>query len=189
MRHLLVNPKYKELWGKSYTKELGSLAQGMPGVSKGTNIIVFIHREDIPPNHKRDITYTRVCVNYCPEKEDPNHTPVTILHYPGNCSTPTVDMITVKLHLNSVISTKNARNCTIDLKDFYLNTPMDRPEYMRMKISDLPPNFIKAYNLINLATNDGTIYIKIQKGMYGLPQAGILTQNLLEKCLNQHCYS
>jgi hypothetical protein len=40
-----------------------------------------------------------------------------------------------------------------------------------------------------LATNDGTIYIKIQKGMYGLPQAGILAQNLLEKCLNQHCYS
>jgi hypothetical protein len=23
MRHLLIDPKYKELWGKSYTKELG----------------------------------------------------------------------------------------------------------------------------------------------------------------------
>jgi hypothetical protein len=54
-------------------------------------------------------------------------------YYPGDCSTPTVDMITVKLHLNSVISTKNARHSTIDLKDFYLNTPMDRPENMRMK--------------------------------------------------------
>jgi hypothetical protein len=51
---------------------------------------------------------------------------------------------------------------------------MDRPEYMCMKISNLPPNFVKAYNLIDLATNDGTIYIKIQKGMYGLPQAGTL---------------
>jgi hypothetical protein len=75
-------------------------------------------------------------------------------------------MITVKLHLNSVISTKNPCYCTINLKDFYLNTPMDRPEYMHMKISDLPPNFVKAYNLINLATNEDTIYVKIQKGMY-----------------------
>jgi hypothetical protein len=46
---------------------------------------------------------------------------------------------------------------------------------MRMKLSNLPPNFVKFYNLTNLANNDGTIYIKIQKGMYGLPQAGILS--------------
>ncbi len=67
--------------------------------------------------------------NYHQEKEDPNHTCVTVggnlLHYPGGCGTPTIDMITVKLHLNSVVSTKNACYCTIDLMDFYLNTPMD----------------------------------------------------------------
>jgi hypothetical protein len=93
--------------------------------------------------------------------EDPNCTQVTVggnlLHYPGDCSTPTVDMITVKLHLNSVILTKNACYCTIDLKDFCLNTPIDQPEYMCMKISNLPPDFVKAYNLINLATANGTI--------------------------------
>jgi hypothetical protein len=69
-----------------------------------------------------------------------------LLHYPGNCGTPTVDMITVKLHLNSVMSTKNAHHCTIDLKDFYLNTPIDCTEFMRMKLSDLPLDFIKLYN-------------------------------------------
>jgi hypothetical protein len=111
-----------------------------------------------------------------------------LLHYPGNCGIPTVNMITVKLHLNSVISTKNACYYTIDLKDFFLNTPMDRPEYMRMKVSKLPPNSIKAYNLKDLANDDSTIYVKIQKGMYGLPQAGILAQNLLKKQLNQHGY-
>jgi hypothetical protein len=42
MKHLLVNPKYKEVWGKLYTTELGCLAQGIPGVSKGTDTIVFI---------------------------------------------------------------------------------------------------------------------------------------------------
>ncbi len=33
------------------------------------------------------------------------------------------------------------------------------------------------------------IYIKVQKGMYGLPQAGILAQKLLEARLNKHGYS
>jgi hypothetical protein len=42
MRHLLVNPKYKELWGKSYMIKLGCLAQGIPGISNCTNRIVFI---------------------------------------------------------------------------------------------------------------------------------------------------
>jgi hypothetical protein len=57
MRHLQVNPKYKELWGKAYTKELGCLAQGIPGVSKGTDTILFICRKDIPHNRKQDVTY------------------------------------------------------------------------------------------------------------------------------------
>ena len=48
MRHLLTNPKYKDVWGKSYTTELGRLAQGIPGVSEGTNTIVLITRKEIP---------------------------------------------------------------------------------------------------------------------------------------------
>jgi hypothetical protein len=66
-----------------------------------------------------------------------------LLHYPGNCGTPTVGMITVKIHLNSIISTKIARYCIINLMDFYRNTPMDQPEYMRMKISNRPLNLSK----------------------------------------------
>ncbi len=89
---------------------------------------------------------------------------------------PTVDMVTVKLHLNSVISTKGAHYCTIDLKDFYLMTPMTCPEYMRKKIKDLPEEFVTMYNLTDKATSDDFVYIKIQKGMYGLPQAGILVK-------------
>jgi hypothetical protein len=178
MWHLLVNPKYKELLGKYYTKELGRFAEGIAGVSKGTNTFIFICRKDIPHDSKCNIRYAQVCVNYHPEKEDPNCTQVTVggnlLHYHGNCGTPTADMITVKLYLNSVISTKNAGYwCTINLKDFYLDTPMDQPEYMRIMISNLSPNLVKAYNLNSLATNDGTIYIKKQKGVYGLPQVGI----------------
>jgi hypothetical protein len=101
---------------------------------------------------------------------------------------PTVDMVAVKLHLNSVISTKGACYCTIDLKDFYLMTPMACPEYMRMKLKDLPAKFVELYNLTNQVNFNGYIHIKIQKGMYGLLQAGILAQELLGKRLNKHCY-
>ena len=47
MRQLLCNPKYADLWGKSYTKELGRLAQGIPG-TKGMDTIVFIKYDKIP---------------------------------------------------------------------------------------------------------------------------------------------
>jgi hypothetical protein len=160
MRHLLVNPKYKELWGKSYTTELGRLAQGIPGISKDTDTIVFITRDEIPFTRLKDVTYGRVCINYCPEKDDPNRMRLTIggnrVNFPRDCSMPTVDMVAVKLHLNSVILTKGARYCTIDLKVkvFYLMTPMTHPEYMHMKIKDLPEDFVIMYNLADKATSN-----------------------------------
>ena len=77
---------------------------------------------------------------------------------------------------------------TIDIKDFYLNTPMARPEYMRLKIDDMPDNVIKQYQLREKATKDGYVYFEINKGMYGLPQAGIIAQQLLEKRLNAAGY-
>ena len=90
-------------------------------------------------------------------------------------------MLTVKLLLNSVISTKGARCMTIDIKDFYLNTPMKIFEYMRLKMKDLRQNFIDKYNLHAKATPNGYIHLEICKGMYGLPHAGIIAQELLEK--------
>ena len=73
---------------------------------------------------------------------------------------------------------------SIDIKDFYLNTPMARPEYMRLKIDNILDHVIEHYNLREKATKDGYVYVKISKGMYGLPQAGIIAQKLLEKRLN-----
>ncbi len=168
-----------------FTKELACLVQGIPGISKGTNTIIIIKREEIPANCHCNATYVRICVNYCPKKKDPNCTQLTVggklTHILGNVSMPTVDMVTVKLHFNSVISTKGARYCTIGLKDFYLNTPMVWPKFMRMKLKDILPKFVKINDLKKIAAPNDTIYIKIQKGMYGLLQAGILAQNLLKE--------
>ena len=62
----------------------------------------------------------------------------------------------------------------IDIKDFYLYTRMNCYEYMRLKITDIPDEIVKEYKLDQKVTTDGYIYTEIQKGMYGLPQAGII---------------
>ena len=67
----------------------------------------------------------------------------------------------------------------IDIKYFYLNTPMSLFEYMRLKLADLPEDIIEHYNLRKNATKDGYVYLEVRKGMYGLPHAGILAQKLL----------
>ena len=107
---------------------------------------------------------------------------------PMGCGTPTADLLTVKLLLNSVISTPGAKFMTLDLKDFYLNTPMERPEFLRMKIDHFPQDVIDHYNLKNMVNDKGYLLVRVEKGMYGLPQAGIIAQQLLEKRLQAEGY-
>ena len=59
---------------------------------------------------------------------------------------------------------------------------------MRLKITDIQDKVIEQYNLKSLVTQDGYVYSKITKGMYGLPQAGIIAQELLEKRLAEYGY-
>jgi len=54
-----------------------------------------------------------------------------------------------------------------------------------MKLSDIPDEIVCDYNLRAKETPDGSVYIEINKGMYGLPQAGLLANELLEKRLNK----
>jgi hypothetical protein len=71
----------------------------------------------------------------------------------------------------------------IDLKNFYLGTPMDRSEYMKVHISKIPPEIVREYQLHERGLVDEAEYVwmRIDKGMYGLPQAGILANKLLAK--------
>jgi hypothetical protein len=51
---------------------------------------------------------------------------------------------------------------------------------MVINLASLPQETIEKYDLDRLA-QDGKVYIEIQKGMYGLPQAGILANELLQR--------
>ncbi len=75
---------------------------------------------------------------------------------------------------------------TIDIKNFYLCTPMERPEFMRLKIADMPDDVVEQYQLRDKATKDGYVYVRIQKGMYGSPQAGLIAQQHLELSLTHN---
>ena len=67
-------------------------------------------------------------------------------------------MLTVKLLLNSIVSTPNAKLMSVHIKEFYLNTPMPRYEYMILKLSELPDNMIHQYNLREKVTKDKYVY-------------------------------
>jgi hypothetical protein len=82
---------------------------------------------------------------------------------------------------------QGAKFLVIDIKNFYLNTPLGRFEYMVINLASLPQETIEQYDLNELA-QDGKVYIEIQKGMYGLPQAGILANELLQRNLAKDGY-
>ena len=46
---------------------------------------------------------------------------------------------------------------------------------------DISKEIIDEYVLNKKATADGSIYIEANKGMYGLPQAGLLANDMLEQ--------
>ena len=160
----------------------------MPGLSGDMETIFFINKDEVPLDRWRDVTYGRIVVSYRPEKDDPYRFRLTVggnrITCPWDFSTPTVDKLTVKLLLNSIVSTPNTKFMSIDIKDFYLNTLMPRYEYMQLKLSNLPDNVIRHYKLANIAIKDSHIYTEIRRGMYGILAAEILSQHLLEKRLN-----
>ena len=107
-----------------------------------------------------------------PEKADPNHTRITIggncICYPGDVGTKTASFVLVKLVINSVLSQKDAKFVTFDISNFYLQTPLDRPEYVRIKLLDIPQDFVDKYNLLD-SVRDGWVYLEINHGVYSLP--------------------
>jgi hypothetical protein len=67
----------------------------------------------------------------------------------------------------------------MEIKNYYIGTPLPRFEYMKMLLSRFPEEIIQKYNPNALAV-DSWVYIEIRKGMYGLKQAVILANQLLQ---------
>ena len=52
-------------------------------------------------------------------------------------------MLVAKFLFNSVIQTKRAQFMIMDISNFYLMTPLARPEYIQVKLSDIPDEIVK----------------------------------------------
>jgi hypothetical protein len=119
------------------------------------------------PKHKT-VTYCRFVCDVRPQKAEHERTRLTVggnlINYDGDVSTQTPDLTTSKIIWNSVISTLHAEYMCLDLKNFYLGTPMKEYEYMRLYISDIPEEIINQYNLCVIADKDW-MYIEVQGGM------------------------
>jgi len=189
-RDLMKLDKHRKLWSISLANEIGRLAQGIRDI-KGTDTFFFIRKSEIPRDRRKDVTYGRIVVSYRPQKAEPNRTRLTVggdrVNYPFETSTPTADLPTIKMLWNSVLSTPNAKFLTMDVANFYLGTPMARPEFMRLPINLIPQEIIDKYDL-NSIVEDGWVFVRIVKGMYGLPQAGFLANELLSKRLEKAGY-
>ena len=110
-------------WVFANSKEISQLAQDFDGVLPGTDTMFFIpHSAKLAD---RKATYLCIVCEHKLTKPDPYPIRFTAggdkIDYPGNASTLTVDITTIKCHLNSVLSTPEAQYITVDLKDFYLN--------------------------------------------------------------------
>jgi hypothetical protein len=101
------------------------------------------------------------------------------LDYSGDVATSMANITTFKILINSTLSTEDAAMMMMDIKNYYLGTPLPRFEYMKMLLSRFPEEKVQKNNL-NALTVDGWIYIEIRKGMYSLKQAGLLANQFLQ---------
>ena len=118
-----------------------------------------------------------------PEKYDPICTRITIggnhICYPGDVGTKTASLGLFKVVINIVLSRKGAKYVTFEISKFYLQTPLDHPEYVCIKLSDIPQDFIHEYDRLD-SVRDDWVYFEINRGVYRLPQLGILANKLLK---------
>ena len=107
------------------------------------------------------------------------------LDYPGDPSSPAVSLLNVKIHINSTISRakNNAKYMCIDIKNFYLVTPMKYFQYMRINKKIIPQDVLDEYEII--FDDLGFTYVEICRGVYGLKEAGIIAFDQLVQKLKR----
>jgi hypothetical protein len=110
-----------EQWLYSTANKFRRLTKGiLPHIPSGTETMAYLHHDALPNGRKA--TYARFVATEQPHKTEKKCVRLTVwgnlIDYPDKLITPSADLSTIKILLNSVISTPNARFATFDLKDF-----------------------------------------------------------------------
>ena len=159
-------------------------------MKSGTNTIFFVPKTAVSTNCT--VSYCRLVASLRLNKAESHRVQVTaggnLLECPDTTSTDTASLTTTKCLLNSVISTPNAQFAAADIKDFYYGTPLQRFEYVKIQLVDIPDDIVEQYKFREIATN-GWIYMEIRKGMPGLKQAGKVANDRLITHLAKYGYA
>ena len=148
---------------------------------------IFINKGKVPVDRWRDITYGKIVYNVRPQKDEVNHTRLTMggdrINIDMDCGTHPVNFLTVKLFFNSIILTPGAKSLGLDLKYSYLHTPMDCPQFLQMKINNFPDDVIDHCDLCEKEDKHDFLFIRVEQGMYGLSHVGIISQSYFKNAL------
>ena len=140
---------------------------------------------------KRKVTYSNIVCKLKLEKEEKEGTRLTVgvnlMDFTGNLSIPTASVTTEKCKLNGVVSTPGAKFLLDDIKK-NLNNISPYPEFMHIPLKIIRQEIVDGYNLDTLVNNQGWIYMHMDKGMYGLKQAGIIDNQELVKHMDPFGY-
>ena len=110
------------------------------------------------------------------------------LQYNGKTSTELAGLETIKIHLNSTISTKNAKYAATDIRNFYTNSKLDLPEYIRIHLSLIPQEIIEEYDAMKFVDINGYVYVEVTGVMYGLAQSGRIANQDLQLPFTRPAY-
>ena len=190
LRALLKDPNTTTIWSPSASNEFGRLMDGNKYGVVGTQAMEMIKPSDISNN--RTITYASMVCGYRPLKQEAHHCRLVVggdkLPYASNSAAPAANLIESKILFNSVISTKGAKFMTIDIRNFFLSSHMQHPEYMKIHQDDILQDILDQYKADQFMDCKGYVYFKITKGMYGLKQAAILAYQQLKENRTKHGY-
>jgi hypothetical protein len=130
---LMKDPDLQPLWKRGFSNEARRLFQGIPNIPE-TNTCFFVEIKNIPKD--RQITYGKIFCDYKPHKKEKECVILTVgcdkLNYSGHVATSTADITTFKILINSTLSTSDAAMMMMDIKNYYMGTPLPPYEYMRI---------------------------------------------------------
>jgi hypothetical protein len=158
-------------WKPALSNEIGRLAQGIQD-AKGNDALEFVPITDVSKNKK--VAYANMVCDHRPLKKEKDRVRLTlgrdVLDYFGDTSSPAASLLEAKLLINSVISDahRGARFMSLDIKDLFLQSILDDPEYLRIHSKYFFTDIRLKYNFDAIIATDGYVYYKIKRGIYGL---------------------
>jgi hypothetical protein len=136
---LMKDPRLQTLWTRRFGNECGRLFQGNRDIA-GTDMCFFINLTNTPKD--RNSTYGKIVCDNKPHKIEKERVRLAvgsdILDYSGDVTTSTADITALQILINITLSTEEAVMMMMDIKNYYLGTPLPRFEYIKILLSRFP---------------------------------------------------